>query len=66
MRASLTPLVLLSLLACGDAPHDDAGDVAFVHQVVPTLLGRRVRGHAELSALVTLVEEEGRQGVVEA
>lgn len=43
-----------------------AGPVAFAHQVVPTLLGRRVTNGLELSALRVVVEQAGEQGLAEA
>lgn len=47
------------------APHD-AGDVSFVRQAVPALLGRKVRGHAELAVLTDLIAAVGRHRVVSA
>lgn len=43
-------ILVLALVAC--APADDAGDVAFVQQAIPTVLGRKARGGAEINALV--------------
>lgn len=48
------------------APQDDAGDESFVRQVVPVLLGRKVRGHDELKALTDLIQATDRATVARA
>ena len=76
---SIAPLCLL-FVACQDEPeHDDtpdveyrsvtahdAGDVSFVRQAVPALLGRKVRGSAEIEVLTDLIAEVGRPRLVSA
>jgi mono/diheme cytochrome c family protein len=41
-------ILLIALTGCSD----DAGNVAFVHQAIPTVLGRKAKGGAEVRALV--------------
>lgn len=65
-------VVILSALALWwwfilrDAPElpsaesDDAGDYAFVRQVVPLVTGRKIRGYAETQVLADLVRETDR------
>jgi len=62
--SSLLALVALSCTT-PSVVDDDAGDAAFVVQVVPTLLGRRVSNHAELQTLVSVVQSEGRAALVD-
>ncbi|MDX2464093.1 MAG: hypothetical protein QNK31_06250 [Porticoccus sp.] len=45
---------------------DDAGDLAFVRQVVPVLLGRKVRGYEELTALTDIVSLTSRETMIRA
>ncbi len=63
-------LAVLAVLACAEpappVPSCDAGDVAFVHRVVPLLWGRRPHGSAEVLLLARLAEERGRAGLVRA
>ena len=47
-------------------PEDDAGDESFVRQVVPALLGRKVRGYDELKALTNIIQVTDRETVVRA
>ena len=44
---------------------DDAGEVAFVRQAVPAVLGRRVRNVAEFELLVELAQSVDREAVVD-
>ncbi|MCA9541066.1 MAG: hypothetical protein KC620_19330, partial [Myxococcales bacterium] len=53
------------LTAAASVAADDAGDAAFVHQVVPTLIGRRVRNGLEFHAFKLIVEQFGRQALVD-
>jgi hypothetical protein len=58
----------ITLLACGCeplvlVPADDAGDCAFAHQAVQTMLGRRPRGGAEVRALCDVAQSRGREAV---
>jgi len=57
----------LTLPACNwySVPEDDAGGEAFVRQAVPSLLGRKVRNHAELTVLADLHAESGAEAVVD-
>jgi len=63
---SIATLALLAICVDGCVPADDAGDVAFVHQAVSTLLGRRPHGSAEVTALKNLIATGGRAAVVDA
>ncbi len=58
--------VVLAVLGTCDVPSDDAGDTAFVHQAVQTLLGRKPHGTAEVQALTNLVATHSREAVVDA
>ena len=67
-HAVLSLLVLLCAALPGQyTPDDDAGDVAFVHQVVQTLLGRKPRGAAEVQVLHGIAQSagQGREAVVD-
>lgn len=68
MKLSKLPVLLglCGLVSCGwdVMPPDDAGDAAWVMQVVPTLLGRGVKNTDELRVLVAMVERDGREVVV--
>ena len=63
MRAALAGSLLASCTWL--APANDAGDVAFVVDVIPTLLGRKAHNPAEIQALVDLAALEGREAVVD-
>jgi len=45
---------------------DDAGDASFVRQVVPILLGRKVRGYEELTALTDIIAATDRETLARA
>ena len=68
--AAVTGAVLL--VACSTAPPlpepgvDDAGDASFVRQVVPILLGRKVRGYEELTALTDIIAATDRETFIRA
>lgn len=47
-------------------PQDDAGNYSWVRQVVPIVLGRKVKGHAELEFLADLVAQTDRPTVLRA
>ncbi|MEQ1502569.1 MAG: hypothetical protein ABMB14_10075 [Myxococcota bacterium] len=47
------------------APADDGGDETFIRQVVPALLGRKVRGSEEIRFLADLAALHGRAAVVD-
>src|SRR5262249_54027693 len=61
-------VALASLLLAGAMPPGppDAGDVAFVRQAVPKLLGRKPRGAEEMKVLADLAETAGREAVLRA
>lgn len=64
-------LAVLMLLSCvteepGALPLDDAGDEAWVRQVLPLLWGRQAQSARELEVLVGAVEQHGRADVVRA
>ena len=74
-RLSLAAAVLLLALTvshCVPPPEaqfptvrpDDAGDASFVRQVVPILLGRKVRGYDELKVLTDLIQVSDRETVL--
>ena len=44
---------------------DDAGDFAFVHQAVPTVTGRKLRGRVEADVLMDLIAETDRTTLLE-
>ncbi len=60
------------LVACSTAPPfpepgaDDAGDASFARQVVPILLGRKVRGYDEVTALTDIITATDRETLVRA
>ena len=62
----------LLFVGCSTAPPfpepgvDDAGDASFVRQVVPILLGRKVRGYEELTALTDIIAATDRETLVRA
>lgn len=61
--------VLILLAACSwtNGQHTaDSTDADFVRQVVPTLLGRKPHGSAEVAALTTIAHLDGRRAVVDA
>lgn len=59
-------LVLAGAPGCWwTAPANDAGDEAFVAQVIPALLGRRPRGSEEVRALSAIATSAGRAAVVD-
>ncbi|MCG7982675.1 MAG: hypothetical protein JAY90_07985 [Candidatus Thiodiazotropha lotti] len=68
--AVVTGAVLL--VSCSTAPPleepiaDDAGDISFVRQVVPILLGRKVRGYEELTALTDIITATDRETLIRA
>ena len=49
-----------------DADIDDAGDASFVRQVVPVLLGRKVRGYDELTAFIDIIQATDRETLIRA
>ena len=57
--------VCFSLEGCMPSPPaDDNGDVSFVRQAVPLLLGRKPKGAEEVALLVDIAQLEGREAVV--
>lgn len=64
-RVSALALCALLAVPLTGCINDDAGDVAFVKQVVPAVLGRRVNNIAELEVLTELAESAGREAVVD-
>ena len=71
MRTFAPLLAVLLLFGCvteepGALPTDDAGDEAWVRQVLPLLWGRQARSARELAVLVGAVDEHGRADVVRA
>lgn len=44
----------------------DAGDASFVRQAVPVMLGRKVRGHAELDFMLDVVAQTSRTQLLRA
>jgi len=69
-RSFAMGIATLTLAASGceftfpGAPADDAGDEAFVRQVVPILHGRKIRGHAETELLADLIAITNRETAV--
>jgi mono/diheme cytochrome c family protein len=59
---ALTLALLAGATGCTPPPVDDAGDPAFVHQAVQTLLGRKPRGGAEVRALNSILVAYGVDG----
>ncbi|MEM7765675.1 MAG: hypothetical protein AAF290_16540 [Pseudomonadota bacterium] len=47
------------------AETDDAGDYAFVRQVVPMVTGRKIRGYAETQVLADLIRETDRSTLLQ-
>ncbi|MFN3199891.1 MAG: ankyrin repeat domain-containing protein [Bradymonadia bacterium] len=68
MRASLLSAfaVVIASACIPQPPFDDAGDRAFVVQVVSELLGRRLESRAEEETLLKIVEIVGRGPLVDA
>ena len=64
-RVTALALCALAAVTLTGCINDDAGDVAFVKQVVPAVLGRRVHNVAELEVLTELAGSGGRQAVVD-
>lgn len=54
-----------ALSAVSSVPDDDAGDAAFVHQIVPTLIGRRIKNGLEFHVLNMIVDQHGREALVD-
>src|SRR5262245_27919053 len=69
MNRSLLCATVITLAFGAAAPGcitaDDAGDVAYVHQLTQTLLGRRPRGTAEIQALLDIVAAHGREALAD-
>ncbi len=70
VSALLSALIVIGCVtpppAFPDPGVDDAGDLSFVRQVVPVLLGRKVRGYEELSALTDIIAATDRETLVRA
>lgn len=63
----ITAAVALATVACApEIPVRDNGESAYVREVAPTLLGRRLRSHAEHDVYVDLARSAGRSVVVDA
>ncbi len=61
-----TLILAVTISGTFDLPDDDAGDTAFAHQAVQTLLGRKPHSVAEVEALSTLIASRTREEVVDA
>lgn len=68
-RQILTMVFVLSMILTSVPPlvrAQDAGHASFVRQVVPILLGRKVKGQEEVKLLADLCAAVGREAVVRA
>jgi hypothetical protein len=71
MRKYLVPPLAIALFAAVPSCWDDAGDEQWVQQAIPTLLGRKPKGSAEVLVLADLIQEiddnggDGRRAVTD-
>jgi len=61
----LVALATSGFINCPQTPND-AGDIAWAHQTIPLIMGRKARGVAELNAVAGLVAQHDRATVADA